>query len=172
MFDGGGVDPDLELPKPELSRIAEKLTSTHLIFDFATQYKFKNPRIAAPDKFKLTASDFNDFLAFIKDKDYAYNTESEKLLQQLKETAEEEKYFDAVQQQYESIKLKLAHDKQQDVAKQKDEIVKLLEAEIVGRYYYISGKEQKQMLADARIAKAIEVLSNNAKYTEILSVKK
>ncbi len=172
VFDGGGVDPDLELPKPELSRIAEKLTSTHLIFDFATQYKFKNPSIAAPDKFKLTASDFNDFLAFIKDKDYAYNTESEKLLQQLKETAEEEKYFDAVQQQYESIKLKLAHDKQQDVAKQKDEIVKLLESEIVGRYYYISGKEQKQMLADARIAKAIEVLSNNAKYTEILSVKK
>jgi len=172
VYDGGGVDPDLELPKPELSKIAEKLTSAHLIFDFATQYKFKNKSIATPDKFKLAENDFNDFLAYIKDKDYAYNTESEKLLEQLKETAEEEKYFDAVKQQYESIKVKLAHDKQQDVVKQKDEIVKLLEAEIVGRYYYISGKEQKQMLSDDRIAKAIEVLNNSAKYNEILSAKK
>ncbi len=172
VFDGGGVDPDLELPNPELSRIAEKLTSVHLIFNFATQYKFKNQSIATPDKFKLAEKDFNEFLTFIKDKDYAYNTESEKLLEQLKETAEEEKYFDAVKQQYESIKAKMSHDKQQDVVKQKDEILKLLEAEIVGRYYYISGKEQKQMLDDVRVAKAIEVLNNRTKYNEILSAKK
>ncbi len=172
VYDGGGVDPDVELPKPEMSRIAQRLMEKHLIFDFATQFKFKNQNIATPENFKLTDADFNDFLAFIKDKDYAYTTESERLLEDLKATAEEEKYFDAVKQQYESIKAKLAHDKQQDVAKQKAEIMKLLEAEIVGRYYFISGKEQKQMLSDDRIAKAIEVLNNSAKYNEILSVRK
>lgn len=172
VYDGGGIDPDIALPKPELSKIAEKLMSSNLIFDFATMYRFKHANIAPPDKFKLSDSDFKDFLAFIKDKDYAYTTESERLLEQLKETAEEEKYFDAVKQQYQSIKAKLAHDKQHDVEKQKEEITKLLEAEIIGRYYYIAGKEQYQMLANDRVAKAIEVLNNNTKYNEILSAKK
>jgi carboxyl-terminal processing protease len=172
VYDGGGIDPDVVVPKKEESKIAQQLLAKHLIFDFATQFSLQNKSIASPKDFKLSDADFNSFLQFIKNKDYSYSTESEKLLEELKTAAEDEKYFDAIKEKYELIKSKLAHDKQQDVLKAKKEITALLEAEIVSRYYFSAGYEQRQMLQDERIAKALEILNNPAKYSEILTAKK
>lgn len=172
VYDGGGIDPDVLVPKKEESKIAQQLIQKHLIFDFATQYALQNKSIASAKDFKLSDADFNSFLQFIQNKDFSYSTESEKLLNELKSAAEDEKYFDAIKEKYELIKSKLAHDKQQDVLKAKKEITALIEAEIVGRYYFSSGIEQRQMLEDERIAKAIEILNNPAKYRELLTAKK
>ncbi|HRP39657.1 MAG: S41 family peptidase [Chitinophagales bacterium] len=172
VYDGGGIDPDIVLPKKESSKIAQQLISKHLIFDFATQFALKNKTIASAKDFKLSESEFDGFLQFIKNKDYSYTTESENLLENLKEAAEEEKYFNAIKEKYEAIKTGLAHNKQQDVLNAKAEIKTLIEAEIVSRYYFAPGFEQRQMLEDERVAKALEILNNTAKYTEILSAKK
>lgn len=172
VYDGGGIDPDVEIAKKETSKIAQRLIDKHLIFDFATHYTLKHESIAAPKDFKLSEADFNDFLQFIKNKDYSYATESEKLLDELKKAAEEEKYLDAIKEKYEAIKAGLAHDKQQDVLKAREEIGTLIEAEIIARYYFAAGYEQFVMLQDERVSKAIEILNNTGKYKDILTVKK
>ena len=172
VYDGGGIDPDVVIPKKEISKIAQQLEAKHLLFDYATLFALQHKSIASPKDFKLSDADFSAFLQFIQNKDYSYSTESEKLLEELKNAAEEEKYFDAIKEKYETIKAKLAHDKQQDVIKARKEITALLEAEIVGRYYFDAGFEQRQMLSDDRIAKALEILNDMPKYNEILSAKK
>ncbi|MFN8293626.1 MAG: S41 family peptidase [Chitinophagales bacterium] len=172
VYDGGGIDPDVVIPKKEISKIAQQLEAKHLLFDYATLFALQHKSIASPKDFKLSDADFSAFLQFIQNKDYSYSTESEKLLEELKNAAEEEKYFDAIKEKYETIKAKLAHDKQQDVIKARKEITALLEAEIVGRYYFDAGFEQRQMLSDDRIAKALEILNDMSKYNEILSAKK
>lgn len=172
VYDGGGVDPDVKLAKPEHSKIAETLYTKNYIFDFASAYRLAHDTIADAAKFKLTEKDFNDFVAYVKTKDCTYKTESEEKLDALKEAASEEKYFDAVKTQYEAIKQKLNHDKEQDLIKNKDEIITVLENEIAGRYYYAYGKVKKSYQNDAEVAKAIELITNPQQYSEILSAKK
>jgi carboxyl-terminal processing protease len=172
VWDGGGVDPDVTLAKPEYSKISETLFTKHYIFDFASQYYAAHPTIADPAKFKLTDADFENFLAFIKGKDYSYSTDTETKLDKLKETATDEKYFDAMQAEYDLIKKKIAADKEKDLVKHKAEIISVLENEIVGRYYYAYGKVKKKYQNDPEVAKAIELINNPTEYNAILTAKK
>lgn len=171
VYDGGGVDPDVKLAKPEHSKIAETLFTRNYIFEFASVYKLMHDTITDAAKFKLTEKDFNDFVAYVKSKDYSYKTESEEKLEALKEAATDEKYFDAVKAQYDAIKQKIARDKEQDIVKNKAEIITVLENEIAGRYYYAYGKVKKSYQNDPEVAKAIELITNPQQYTEILAKK-
>lgn len=172
VWDGGGVDPDIVLAKPEYSKISETLFTKHYIFDFASQYYAAHPTVADPAKFKLTDADFENFLAFIKGKDISYSTDTETKLDKLKETATDEKYFDAMQAEYDLIKKKIAADKEKDLVKHKAEIISVLENEIVGRYYYAYGKVKKKYQNDPEVAKAIALINNPTEYNAILTAKK
>jgi len=172
VWDGGGIDPDLALPKPEHSKIAETLSAKNYIFEFASQYYLVHPSITDAASFKLTDGDFNDFVNFIKSKDVSYKTETEQQLEALKDAATEEKYFDAVKSEYDAISNKLHHDKEQDIITHKREIVTLLENEIVGRYYYAYGKVKKSYQNDSEVAKAIDILNDPNQYKDLLTAKK
>ncbi|MFN8321491.1 MAG: S41 family peptidase [Chitinophagales bacterium] len=172
VYDGGGVDPDVKLTKQEHSKIAETLYTKNYIFDFVSNYRLAHDSIEDAAKFKLSDKDFNDFIAFVKTKDCTYQTESEEKLNALKEAATDEKYFDAIKSHYEAISKKLEHDKEQDIIKNKEEIVTVIENEIAGRYYYAYGKVKKSYQNDPEVAKAIELIKNPQKYSEILTAKK
>lgn len=172
VWDGGGVDPDVLMPKPEHSKVADELYEQHLVFDFVTAYTLQRNNIEDPATFKLTDKDYNDFVAYVKAKNFSYKTDSEVKLDKLKEVATDEKYFDAFKGNYESLKKKLANDKEQDLVKYKTEIVTVLENEIVGRYYYAYGKVKKSYQNDPEVAKAIELLNKPEQMKELLTAKK
>ncbi len=168
VYDGGGVDPDIVVPAKIYSKIAESLLSKLIIFDFATQYRYKNTSIAAAKDFKISENDFDDFKKFIADKEYGYSTSTEKSLEELKKKAEEEKYFDAVKLQYETMKKELQHDKKADLEKNKEEIKLLLEEEIAKRYYYQKAYYESSFDHDTDILEALKILSNKQKFDDIL----
>ena len=172
VWDGGGVDPDVKLVKVEHTKLAETLFLRHYMFDFCSDYKLTHDTIPDAAVFKLTDDDFNNFVAYVKTKDCSYKTESEDKLAALKEAATEEKYFDAVKVHYDAIAKKLEHDKEQDIIKNKKEIVTVLENEIAGRYYYAYGKVKKSYQNDAEVAKAIEIIGNPTEYSELLTAHK
>lgn len=172
VWDGGGVDPDVLMPKPEHSKVADELYEQHLVFDFVTAYTLQRNNIEDPATFKLTDKDYNDFVAYVKSKNFTYKTDSEVKLDKLKEVATDEKYFDAFKGNYESLKKKLANDKEQDLVKYKTEIVTVLENEIVGRYYYAYGKVKKSYQNDPEVAKAIELLNKPEQMKELLTAHK
>jgi carboxyl-terminal processing protease len=169
VYDGGGVVPDIMLEPQKFSNISYSLYVTKgLIFDFATKYRIKHPSISPAKEFRLTDADFNEFEAYIADKDYDYTTRSEKMLEDLKETASKEKYFDNVKTEYEALKTKLVHDKKADLEKNKEEIMQLLSDEIVSRYYFQKGRLECKLSYDPEVKKAIEVLNDKKFYASIL----
>jgi carboxyl-terminal processing protease len=171
VFDGGGVNPDISLPIREINNITRSLVINNHIFDFATEYRRENPSIVPAAQFKVDDNIFNAFKAFLQNKDYEYETESEKVLKSLREVAEKEKYFDAFQSEYESLKKKMMHDKNEDLDRAKDEISQLLTDEIVARYYYQRGKIEASFQFDPEVKKAIEVLKDKKFYDDILNGK-
>lgn len=169
--DGGGVNPDFVLEPQPYSNIAISLLTKNLIFDFATLYHSKHDKIAPAREFKLKDEDYTDFVNFLSDKKYDYTTKSEKTLEDYKTSAKKEKYFDAIETEFEALKNKMMHDKNADLQKFKDEIVSLLEEEICSRYYYQKGRIEAGFKDDLELKKAIEVLSDSKVYNEALTKK-
>ncbi|RAJ85775.1 carboxyl-terminal processing protease [Chitinophaga dinghuensis] len=167
--DGGGIEPDAKVDPTYLSQVAVSLLRKQYIFDYATQYYYSHPKIATAANFSLTDQEFNEFEHFLDNKDYSYKTRSEDALESFKTTARKEKYYDAVSKDLEVLEQKLKHDKKQDLLKNKEEIKRLLEEEIVNRYYMQEGRIAKSLTADNEVNKAISLLLNQPSYKKILS---
>jgi carboxyl-terminal processing protease len=172
VWDGGGITPDVDIAKPETNPVIQALQNKGILFDYATKYKLKHATIAPSAAFRLTDKDYEEFVVFAKSRDYSYKTESDKLLDKLKETATEEKYYNAVKSQYEDIRKKLEADKMGDLDRNRKEITALLEDEICGRYYYLHGKIEKSLTNDPLAIRAIALLSNpDGEYKTLLAKK-
>ncbi len=171
VYDGGGIDPDIVTDELTFSKIAESLVIKNLIFDFATLYRSKHNSINSAKDFSVTNDDFSDFVKFISDKDYSYSTQSETVLKELEKVTVEEKYFDAVNDDLKMLAKKIETDKGNDVFKQKDEIISLLNEEISERYYLRKGRIEASFKNDLEVIKAINILSNGNEYAKIISKK-
>jgi len=169
VYDGGGIAPDVVVPAKTYSSIEMSLLNKFLIFDFATKYKLKHASIAKAQEFKLTEADYNDFIAFISDKEYDYVSKSEKMLEDLKESAEKEKIFGEIKTEFDALKTRLYHNKKEDLKKFKEGIILLLTEEIVSRYYFQTGKIEAGLEADAEVKKALDVLKDKNLYESILN---
>ncbi|MFK7906754.1 MAG: S41 family peptidase [Chitinophagales bacterium] len=172
VFDGSGVEPDLETDAPKYSNVTESLRKKHLIFDYATQFRLANDSIAPPKEYTFNDKDFEAFVQFLKGKNYDYQTKSEKVLERLRKSAEQEKYFDVIAENLSSLEEKIKNEKEQDLYKFKDELKDLLQNEIVKRYYFQNGYVQANLEKDEEVNQAIEVLQNMDRYKEILTVAK
>lgn len=171
VYDGGGIHPDIVTAPPQFSHVALSLYGKFLIFDFATRYVREHPLIDPASVFEINDSVYNDFLHFISGKDYSYTTQSERALEQLKEAALKENYFDAVKKEYDHLKLQIDNDKKEDLKKYEDQIKDLLRLEIVTRYYYQKGKIQASIKNDPELSDAIATMKDPEKYTAILTGK-
>lgn len=171
VYDGGGVAPDFATEPEYLSNIAQSLLTKHLIFDYATLYRIKHASIAPAKSFRLTEAEYDEFVAWLSDKEYDYVTKSEKSLEELKEIAIKEKYYDGLKEQFESFKKSMMHDKKEDLEKNKDEIMQLLQDEISSRYYFQKGRVEASFDYDPEILKAQEALKNKEVFTSIMNRK-
>lgn len=168
VYDGGGVDVDVSVELMKYSNILFSLMQKDLIFDYATQYRLKHESITPAKDFRLSDADYEDFVQFLSDKDYDYKTKSEEEIEELKKKAQDEKYYDAIKEDIDALKIKITHDKKKDLYKFKEEISGFIEAEIATRYYYQKGKIEARFGRDTEIKKAIEVLKSSEEYSSIL----
>lgn len=168
VYDGGGIEPDFPMESEKLSNISASLITKYHIFNYANYFKRKNASIANAKDFKITDAIYDDFIKFLSGKEYDYTTKSEKNLQDLKAIAEKENYFEAIKNEYQALKDKLMHDKNEDLLKNKEEIKLLLKDEISSRYYYQKGRIESSLADDKEIIKAIEVMADQALYSKKL----
>ena len=168
VYDGYGIEPDVEVEQEYMSALAVALIQKSLIFDYATAFCKSHPSIAQASEFMITDEIYNDFRNFLSDKEYAYSTSTEKYLDELKAIAKEEKYYEAVEKDITALESKLKNDKADDLNKYRQEISEMLKSEILSRYYYQKGRIEGSLSDDKDVLKAIEILSDKAQYNKIL----
>lgn len=168
VFDGAGIEPDLTVEVEKVAPISQVLVTENLIFDYATQYRNLHAELPAPEGFMISDMLYADFTAWLSDKDYDYTTRTEEMFEKLEAATKKEKYYDEIQVEYARLKDKLYHNKSQDLVKFQEQISKILENEIVSRYYYQEGRIRASLDDDEDIDKAIEVLNEVPLYSSIL----
>lgn len=171
VYDGAGVKPDIELEVIKKSPISNSLIRKNLIFQYANEYHHKHPSITSAQEFKMSEAEYQEFLTWVKGKNYDYTTQVEKTLEELEEKSKEEKYYEGIKSQLQSLKTKISHNKEADLLTFKDEIKALLEVEIASRYYLQKGQTEASFNQDPDLQAALELFQNMDRYQKLLQPK-
>src|SRR5690606_7258007 len=118
---------------------------------------------------EFTASDYQDFLAYLKKSGFEYHTQTEEKLKTVFEFAHKEELDDEIKQEYEAILAAIENSNQNALKEKKPGISSLLTDEIIKRYFYQEGLYQYYVKHNPEIMKAKEVLSDSKKYAGILN---
>ena len=167
VYDGGGVDPDISVDKAPYAEILGSLVSKQLIFDYATQFVLDNDTIGAPGAYKIDDLLYEDFVSFLSDKDYEYETITEKELAELIELADDE--YSDFKDDLVVLQKKLLSYKEDDIHKYQSEISELILSELMTRYHYQEGRVIASLANDPVLDEAISVLNDSIRYGGILS---
>ncbi len=168
VIDGRGIEPDIKIDKDEISRLTATVYAKNFIFDYATQYASAKEKIAEANKFALTDDEYEDFKKYVLSQEFTYSTASEEMLKKMKETAEEEGFYEDALAEYEALLQKVHPSKERDLNKFKNEILELLENEIVSRYYFQKGRALNSFKNDKTLIKGVEILGKTSEYNTIL----
>jgi carboxyl-terminal processing protease len=173
VFDGGGIDPDVEVKTFDFAPITYSLMNKDLIFNYATEYYYKNdgkvPTV--PNDVRLTDAEYNDFVKWLSNKEFDYTTQVEKKTEELIKTAKKEKEYESLKKYFDDLERASKHNKNQDLITFKDEIQMLLEQELAGRYFLERGIIESTFGKDPDVQMAVEVLNDPERYKKILSGK-
>lgn len=169
VYDGGGIHPDVTDTSEVLSMLSLQLYVNNIFFDFATDYVVENYLAPKPEGFSINESGYLKFKQFVINKDFNYQTQSEKKLNDLIKVAKAEKYYDGSETEILALQEKLKHNNDKDLDLYKEEIISFLNEEIISRYYFQKGRIKLSVESDKTIGKGIELLSNESEVTKILT---
>lgn len=168
VYDGNGVYPDVVVNSSRPSPITMSIMSKNLFFDYANDYKKKNKTIVPAANFQLTDNDYNQFVASLAGKDYSYASRTERLLSDLRDEAEKENKLGVVKVDLDDLKEKMLGAKKTDLITYKAEIKRVLETQIVSRYYYEKGKVIQAFQYDKELQAAKALLGSSTKMLAVL----
>ena len=165
VFDGGGITPDILIGFSKRNETTNELIKSRAIFNFTTDYFYKNPSISSVTDFSLSSSDFNSFLNYIKLSDTVFETTQERLFLDAYKSSEEIKFID---KEYQQIKMKLLQEKISKISKNQDFLSEIIKDQILIRYYYKKGSYENKLKNDSVILEAVKILKNKNQYAKIL----
>jgi len=167
VYDGGGIMPDIELESGKFSPITTALLKDQAIFDYATTYYYSN-ELKDWKNFKFSETDFQDFLSFLKNNSFEYETESEKLFSIALRKAESEHLEKEVSSSYQQLMIAVDKAKEKALTEKKEEIKTLISDEILKRYFYREGMHKYHLNHSPEIIEAVSVLKNESRYHKLL----
>ena len=166
VYDGGGVLPDVEIEESKTANITDAVVKKDAVFNFATQLYYKNPtQTGIPT---VSDTDFANFKTYLKQEKISLDTETNKALKNVLESAKKEKIDTEIAAEYKQLELALERNQDLALDKNKDQIKKLLQEELIIRYQYREGLYTFYTKNNTEIEKAIALLNNTSQYKSIL----
>jgi carboxyl-terminal processing protease len=166
VYDGGGVLPDVISNSNEKTEFTKNLLESKAIFNYVTDFYYKNPEISPVSEFTFSNDDFKDFTNFLKT-DTTFVTEQEKLFAKAYKISKNSN----IDKEFQKIKTTLFKEKIVSISKNKKRVIETIKLAILDRYYYQEGIYKHNLTNDFEIDKAVTLLNNKKEYNEILSIK-
>ena len=168
VYSGNGVYPDVVVNADKLSPVTISMINKNLFFNYANQYRKSNPKLESAKAFQISDADYTAFVNGLADKDLTYQSKTERLLSDLRIEAEKENKSTEVKADLENLKYKLTISKKTDVATHKSEIKRILETQIVSRYFHEKGRIEQSFQYDKELIAAKSLFGNQPQMLAIL----
>jgi carboxyl-terminal processing protease len=169
VYDGGGIQPDIELDETKTSPITEALLKNDGIFNYVTNYYYKNPNLGNQIP-TFSDTDFQNFKQYLKAEKFTFDTETELALKNTLAVAKKEKIDVSINTEYQQLLTALQKSEESTLDKNKAEIKNLIIDEIIKRYQYQEGLYQYYLKNNLEIKKATSVLNTISEYKSILKM--
>ncbi|WP_340064083.1 S41 family peptidase [Ascidiimonas aurantiaca] len=167
VYDGGGVQPDVEIASLKHSKLTQALLKDNVVFNYATDYYFQKS-LPDLDSFKFDKSDYENFKSFVASSGFDFETETEKVLKVVIESEETNELGPSVKQDYEKLLSDIQISKKAALDVYKDEIINDLEDEIIKRFFYREGLYRYYVKNDEAILASKKLLADTKKYNRVL----
>jgi carboxyl-terminal processing protease len=167
VYDGGGVQPDVEVEFSKQTPITKAILSDNLVFNFATDYYY-NHKVEDLESFKLSDSEFKKFKNYLKTTGFNFETKTEKALQNTLKVAQEEALNDVINSEYKALNKALQAYKSNAIDANKTQLKSLITDEIIKRYFYSEGLYTYYIINNSEIKNALSILNNPSQYASIL----
>lgn len=169
VYDGGGIQPDVELEEAKSSPITDALLKNDGIFNYVTSYYYKNPDLGNRIP-TISDNDFLDFKQFLKVQKFTFDTETELALKNTLAIAKKEKIEESILVEYQQLLTALQKSETVLLDKNQKEIKNLILNEIIKRYQYQEGLYQYYIKNNSEIKKSVSILNNSSEYRTILKL--
>jgi carboxyl-terminal processing protease len=169
VYDGGGIQPDVELEETKLSPITNALVKNDGIFNYVTRYYYKNPTLGNTIP-TISDADYLDFKQFLKAQKFSFDTDTELALKNTLAIAKKEKIDGSITDEYQQLLSALQKSEDALLDKNQKEIKNLILEEIIKRYQYQEGLYQYYIKNNSEIKKAVSILNNTPEYKSILKL--
>jgi carboxyl-terminal processing protease len=169
VYDGGGIQPDIEMEETKLNPIVDALVKNEGIFNYATRYYYKNPNLGNQIPI-ISDADYLDFKTFLIEQKFSFDTETEVALKKTLAAAKKENIDENINKEYLQLQTALQKSEENLLNKYQKEIKNLLIDEIIIRYQYQEGLYQYYLKNNSEIKKAVSILNNSTEYKSILKM--
>ena len=166
VYDGGGVLPDIEIAATKMANSTDALLKNDAIFNFATQLYYKNPTVNGVPA--VSDTDFIAFKNYLKQEKINLDSDTHKALKTVLENAKKEKIEGQIAAEYKQLELALEKSQEAELDKNKEQIKKQLQEELIIRHQYREGLYLFYTKNNPEIEQAINLLNNSAQYASIL----
>ena len=167
--DGGGIRPDVEPKAQESTTLLYYLDAEMAFFDYATEFRLKNAKIAPPAEFSISDKEYEEFKQYLISTGFSYDLASAKALEELKKLMKEEGLESIVKDEVEALEKKLQANLTHSLAHFDKYVRALLSSEITLRYYGGKGQTTHNLNYDEDLKIAKEILTDKERYSKILS---
>ncbi|MGQ1889490.1 S41 family peptidase [Thermophagus sp. OGC60D27] len=170
VFDGGGISPDVVVPRDTFSNIAYALIAQQTIFRYANVFCSQHTSIPTPEEFSVTDEIYNDFTGYVLSlDDFKYTSASRERFKKLVEAAKGEGYYELHKKEFMALEEKLNVDVSFDLGHFRDEVDDLLGNELLKRFYYQEGAIKYALKDDKVLKKTMDIINDDAQYHGILT---
>lgn len=167
VYDGGGIQPDLELESSKYGAVTKAILGENLIFDYATKYYYAN-NVTDLAGFKFSDANFSDFKNFLKNKNFNFETKTEKAFDDALNISIDEKIVSEIDTEYSTLLNAINAYKSKAIDDNKEQLSSLLSDEIIKRYFYREGLYSYYIANNPEIQKGAEILKSPTKYSDLL----
>jgi carboxyl-terminal processing protease len=169
VYDGGGIQPDIELEASKTSPVTSAIIEENLVFNYATKYYYNNT-VGDLSNFKITDADFNAFKTYLTSNNFKFETKTEKAFDKALIVAKDEELSTTIDINYKALIMALETYKNKAIDENKDELKSLLTDEVVKRYFYSEGLYTYYLTNNPEIQKSTELLKNPVKFASYLNL--
>lgn len=167
VYGGGGILPDIRIEAPEIGDYESALRRKGMLFRYANHYKASHERLPAAGIDRNVM--MQDFSRFLNGEGFAFRTESELLLEDMKKMLGEK--ADTVSADVDTLIVSLQNELKQFADKKKssesETIAIALEEEVL-RHYDEDAARRSRIERDPVVKKARSILEDSGAYKRIL----
>jgi len=170
VLSAGGITPDSVVNNKSTSFIIQKLLAEGMFFQFATYLFNNNP---SEDFTKISNHKLIDsFTHYLKTSKFEISSPTQKLIDQLKSAANEEKLDEKFISTLNEAKKQISLNQTKEIHKHQEEIISFIKEELAARVSGRTGRIKESLKVDSQFIIASNILANEELYKNLLNSKK